>query len=181
MLLFTIAIRGQFNTITNKPVYVAVPKDTIKHAELKSVKTVEAPVMAMPLDTIVITSPFGPRTHPKTGKRGFHYGLDLRGKRKTVYSMMPSVIEKVDYDSKGGINVVLRTTAIDEYQIYYLHLSRIFVKEGEKVSAGWPIGTTGATGLSTAEHLHLGVKVNGVFVDPIDFLDRFRQSIREGR
>ncbi|MDX2232692.1 MAG: M23 family metallopeptidase [Leptolyngbyaceae cyanobacterium bins.349] len=54
----------------------------------------------------------------------------------------------------------------------YLHLSRINVKEGDMVQAGQVIGAVGSTGASTGPHLHWGLYVNGLSVDPAPWRDR---------
>jgi murein DD-endopeptidase MepM/ murein hydrolase activator NlpD len=51
------------------------------------------------------------------------------------------------------------------------HLSRIDVEEGQFVDKGQIIGRSGATGLAGGDHLHLGMFVQGVAVDPIEWLD----------
>ncbi|MGC8868495.1 MAG: M23 family metallopeptidase [Sulfurihydrogenibium sp.] len=53
----------------------------------------------------------------------------------------------------------------------YSHLSQINVKEGEKVKKGQLIGKTGATGLAVGDHLHYGVLVDGIEVNPIEWFD----------
>ena len=53
----------------------------------------------------------------------------------------------------------------------YSHLSQINVKEGQKVVKGQLIGKTGATGLAVGDHLHYGVLVNGIEVNPVEWFD----------
>lgn len=170
LLLPSMLLHAQFNTVGNntEPAINQKKKDSV-------FKKVELPkshqVVSMPLDTIIVTSPYGMRIHPKTGEPGFHRGVDLRGKNVRVYSMFPSEVVAIDYNEKGGVNIELLTKGKDVYHVYLLHLSRIFVSIGDKVGAGWPIGVTGATGSSTAAHLHLGIKKNGKYINPIELID----------
>ena len=53
----------------------------------------------------------------------------------------------------------------------YSHLSKIGVEQGQEVAKGEPIGVTGQTGLAGGDHLHFGVMVSGVFVNPIEWWD----------
>ena len=54
----------------------------------------------------------------------------------------------------------------------YQHMNTILCKEGHLVAKGDPIGTVGTPGLSTGPHLHWGLYVHGVAVDPQDWVDR---------
>ena len=53
----------------------------------------------------------------------------------------------------------------------YFHLSQIFVKPGDMVAQGDPIGRSGSTGLSTGGHVHWETQLNGVIVDPRTFIN----------
>ena len=52
----------------------------------------------------------------------------------------------------------------------YMHLNSYCVSSGQMVSAGQQIGTTGATGVATGDHLHFGIAVNGVYVNPCNYV-----------
>jgi murein DD-endopeptidase MepM/ murein hydrolase activator NlpD len=52
----------------------------------------------------------------------------------------------------------------------YGHLSQIFVARGDSITAGQPIGITGATGRVTGEHLHFSISYHNLYIDPMDFL-----------
>ena len=52
----------------------------------------------------------------------------------------------------------------------YMHMSSRLVKEGDYVTAGQTIGLVGSTGRSTTPHLHLSIRLNGSYVDPLDYV-----------
>ena len=123
--------------------------------------------MTYPLRTIKITSPFGYRTDPFTGKRTMHKGIDLAAHNALVYSMLDGIVEKVGYDSRSGNFVTIRH---GDFRISYCHLSRILATKGQPILAGFPIGITGSTGRSTGEHLHITVKYKGKVFNPMSLL-----------
>ena len=116
-----------------------------------------------PLKSIKITSPFGYRRDPFTGKLSWHNGLDLRAKNEPAYAMMEGIVEKVGYDNRSGNYVTLRH---GNYHVSYCHLSSIIVRKGEYVYPGIIVGVTGNTGRSTGCHLHLTCKKDGKSVNP---------------
>lgn len=66
------------------------------------------PSIAYPLKSIKITSPYGYRRDPFTGKLSWHNGLDLRAKNEPAYAMMDGIVAKVGYDNRSGNYVTLR-------------------------------------------------------------------------
>ena len=116
-----------------------------------------------PLKSIKITSPYGYRRDPFTGKLSWHNGLDLRAKNEPVYAMMDGIVEKVGYDNRSGNYVTLRH---GNFHISYCHLSSIIVRKGESVFPGIIVGVTGNTGRSTGYHLHLTCKKDGKSINP---------------
>ena len=119
--------------------------------------------MTYPLRNIKITSPFGYRTDPFTGKRTMHNGIDLAARSAVVYLMLDGTVEKTGYDSRSGNFVTLRH---GNFRISYCHLSKILVTKGQLVLAGYPVGITGNTGRSTGEHLHVTAKYKGGVINP---------------
>ena len=124
--------------------------------------------MTYPLRTIKITSPFGYRTDPFTGKRTLHNGIDLAAHNALVYSMLDGAVEKVGYDARSG-NFV--TISHGNFRISYCHLSRILATQSQSVLAGFPIGITGSTGRCTGEHLHITAKYKGKPFNPMALLN----------
>ena len=116
-----------------------------------------------PLRNIRVTSPYGYRKDPFTGKKKFHGGLDLHARSEEVLAMMEGVVVKVGQDKTSGKYVTLRHGS---YTVSYCHLSRIFVVKGAAVRPRDVVGITGSTGRSTGEHLHISCKLDGKSVDP---------------
>ena len=121
------------------------------------------PSITYPLKSIKVTSPYGYRRDPFTGKLSWHNGLDLRAKNEPAYAMMDGIVEKVGYDNRSGNYVTLRH---GNYHVCYCHLSSIIVRKGESVYPGIIVGVTGDTGRSTGSHLHLTCKKDGKSINP---------------
>lgn len=121
------------------------------------------PSITYPLRSIKVTSPYGYRRDPFTGKLSWHNGLDLRAKNEPAYAMMDGIVEKVGYDNRSGNYVTLRH---GNYHVSYCHLSSIIVRKGERVFPGIIVGVTGYSGRSTGYHLHLTCKKDGKSINP---------------
>lgn len=125
------------------------------------------PSITYPLKSIKVTSPYGYRRDPFTGKLSWHNGLDLRAKNEPAYAMLDGIVEKVGYDNRSGNYVTLRH---GNYRVSYCHLSSIIVRKGEYVCPGIIVGVTGNTGRSTGSHLHLTCKKDGNGIDPMKLI-----------
>ena len=123
--------------------------------------------LRLPLDRIHVTSPFGIRIHPVTGRRVMHNGVDLGGKIGTpVYAIARGVVVQTTRTRYGGNKIVIRHA--DGTKSYYLHLHKILVKQGTRVIARQLIGQIGRTGRVTGPHLHLGIKSpRGKWLNPM--------------
>lgn len=121
----------------------------------------------LPLRSLSVTSPFGFRIHPVTGRYAFHAGVDLRAHCDTVFAVLKGTTE-VGYDHNLGIYLIINQGRL---QIIYGHLSRILVSTGDLVSSAVPLAITGATGRVTGEHLHFSVRYCGQYIDPLLFLN----------
>ena len=126
-----------------------------------------------PLKSIKVTSPYGYRYDPFTGKQSWHNGLDLRAKNEPAYAMMDGIVEKIGYDNRSGNYVTLRH---GNFYISYCHLSSIIVRKGEYVYPGIIVGVTGNTGRSTGNHLHLTCKKDGKSFNPAILLNLIEKS-----
>ena len=131
------------------------------------------PSITYPLKSIKVTSPYGYRRDPFTGKLSWHNGLDLRAKNEPAYAMMDGIVEKIGYDNRSGNYVTLRH---GNYHVSYCHLSSIIVRKGEYVYPGIIVGVTGNTGHSTGNHLHLTCKKDGKSFNPTILLNLIEKS-----
>ncbi len=113
-----------------------------------------------PVDRLHISSSYGYRRHPVTGRRKMHRGVDYASPRgANVYAVAEGVVIKSSYDRLNGNAVAIRHA--DKSTSYYLHLSRRSVSRGARVRSRQVIGKVGSTGLSTGPHLHFGFKNSG--------------------
>lgn len=127
--------------------------------------------MAMPLgNKLRITSGFGTRIHPLSGRFKIHKGVDLKANYEHVYSVMDGYVISSGWDRNGGGNF-LRIRHSESLVTSYLHLSKIYYRPGEFVKAGYIIGKSGSSGNSTGPHLHFSVIENGKHINPIYFLN----------
>ena len=117
-----------------------------------------------------ITSRFGARSNPFTGGGGeFHPGLDFRGQvGDPIQSTASGVVNFAG--SQNGYGNVVRIGLDNGYEILFAHMSKIDVRQGQKVDAGDIVGRVGSTGRSTGPHLHYEVRKDGLPVDPERFL-----------
>ncbi|HYV95248.1 MAG TPA: peptidoglycan DD-metalloendopeptidase family protein [Chitinophagales bacterium] len=116
-----------------------------------------------------IASGFGMRIDPIYKIPKMHEGLDFTANVGTpVYATGNAIVADVEYSSTGYGNHILLKHMVG-YQTMYGHLSRIVVKQGQKVNRGDLIGYVGSTGKSTAPHLHYEVWKNGTKINPVNF------------
>lgn len=122
-----------------------------------------------------ITSPFGPRTHPITGKKDNHNGVDLvMTDGSTDVPIVAPEPGKIMAARKSaapgggyGYYVKMQGDSGVVHLMAHLDANSIKVKPGERVSRGRVIGNMGTTGASTGVHLHWEVRKDGRFTNPI--------------
>ncbi len=116
-----------------------------------------------------VSSEFGPRRSPFTGRPQFHDGIDIAAPRGTpIYATADGRVVRSTYQSGLG-NLIVIDHGYD-YQTLYGHLSGFAVSGNDQVVKGQLIGYVGNTGMSTGPHLHYTVFVNGVAADPRGYL-----------
>lgn len=116
-----------------------------------------------------ITSRFGYRVSPFTGRPALHAGLDIAASPGSpVYAPADGVVTFAGYDEGYG-----KLVAIDHgygYSTRFGHNSQLYVQVGQKVSRWDIIASVGNTGRSTGPHLHYEVRYNGVPKNPANFI-----------
>ena len=131
-----------------------------------------------------ITSRFGWRTHPLTGTRRFHSGIDIGAPAGTpVVATATGTVVSAGWNGGYGKAIIIQHN--DVQQTLYGHLSEISVQPGQQITQGSVIGLVGSTGNSTGPHLHFETRSpNGttwVAVDPTQDIqyavDNLRRSM----
>lgn len=116
------------------------------------------------------TSGFGYRIHPVTGRREFHYGIDIAGPQGTpIKAFANGTVTRAQFS--GGFGNMIEINHGGGLTTVYAHLSRINVQRGDRVSVGQQIGLMGSTGVSTGSHLHFEVRRWGTPVNPLNYLN----------
>ncbi|MFK7856035.1 MAG: peptidoglycan DD-metalloendopeptidase family protein [Granulosicoccus sp.] len=161
-------------TITNKrkvnPAPIDMERINRENKRLKTVKSTRADrLLAESFEWPLagpISSPFGLRRFYNDQPRRPHGGIDIAAPEGTPI-LAPAdglVIETGDYFFNGNCVFIEHGLGL---QTFYAHMSRIDVKEGDRVSQGQIIGAVGATGRVTGPHLHWSVGLNGTWVNPL--------------
>lgn len=118
-----------------------------------------------------ISSKYGARLNPLTKKqeRDFHHGVDISVCDGTpICSIFDGIVQKVASSEKSGNFVFIKHGEF--YESLYAHCSKILVSKGDVVKKGQKIALSGHSGNVTGAHLHLGIKRNGNWIDPIEVL-----------
>ncbi len=119
-----------------------------------------------PLPKGVITSYFGPRKQPLTGKNEFHEGIDIAAPEGTeVFAARGGRIENTGKNAICGNYILILHES--GFETKYCHLKKIFVTLHQEVRSGMIIGEVGTTGMSTGPHLHFEIRERGKPQDPL--------------
>ncbi len=120
-----------------------------------------------------ISSRYGYRKDPFTGKRAFHRGVDIAGKRgANVVAVASGIVTWAG--EKSGFGGLLEINHGNGYVTRYGHNESLLVSPGDTVSKGQEIATVGSSGRSTGPHVHFEVEHNGKNVNPAKYLDMAR-------
>lgn len=126
------------------------------------------PYYQFPLENYRITSRFGLRKDPFTGRDVRHSGIDIAASYGApVHSISSGVVSYVGFDTVLGKHIIILQR--DGRESVYGHLSAYFVNKGDKVKTGMTIGAVGSTGRSTGNHLHLEIREQSMPTDPAKF------------
>lgn len=117
-----------------------------------------------------ISSLYGGRKSPTVGASSFHKGIDISGNYgDNVYAYKYGKVISSGYNSGGYGNMILIKHE-DGSSTRYAHLSSVLVSVGDTVYGGQTIGGVGSTGISTGNHLHFEVLINGSNVNPYNYI-----------
>jgi murein DD-endopeptidase MepM/ murein hydrolase activator NlpD len=113
-----------------------------------------------------ITSPFGMRTDPVTGRYQLHSGIDIgAGYGVPIQASADGIVLYAGWYGGYGNAIILDHGS--GLSTLYAHCSAMYVSQGQNIQRGQVIGAVGATGWATGPHLHFEIRVNGVPVDPL--------------
>ena len=117
-----------------------------------------------------ISSGFGDRNSPLTGKQGFHTGVDIANDMGSpIHATADGEVSYAGWEGGYGKLVIVRHG--NGYCTYYGHLSEIKTAVGKPIHRGDVVGLMGATGNTTGPHLHYEVRVFGAAVNPSKYLE----------
>lgn len=127
---------------------------------------------------VTITSDYGYRIHPISGKSSFHNAIDIGIPTGTpIIAMADGTVTKTvtgcivgDYNCGGSCGNYVVLSHRDGLSTMYCHNSTVEVKVGDNVKQGQMIAKAGTTGSSTGPHLHFNIKLNGASVNPLDYV-----------
>lgn len=127
-----------------------------------------------------ISSGFGYRRDPFTGRGAMHKGLDFRGPAGApIYAAAEGRVSFVG--RRSGYGNVVEINHGNGLTTRYAHMSKFSAKVGQQVGAGDIIGAIGSTGRSTGPHLHFEVRIHGRAVNPRPFLETAPDVLEEAR
>lgn len=134
-------------------------KIQLNHEEMNCTPTI------LPTHSFRVTSPYGYRIHPITGRRHLHKGVDLAGKRgDPIFATADGVV--MSTKPQGALGQCIKIKHKYRYETLYGHLDGILVKKGQKVKKGEIIGTMGITGNITGVHIHYAITYLGKTTNP---------------
>ncbi len=126
-----------------------------------------------PVERGWISSRYGYRKDPFNGKKTFHHGVDVAGKKNSNVVAVASGI--VTWTGKrGGYGKLVEIRHADGYVTRYGHNSKILVAPGDLVTQGQPIALMGSSGRSTGPHVHFEIVRNGKSINPSRYLQAKR-------
>ena len=116
-----------------------------------------------------LSSYFGMRTHPISGRKELHKGIDFAGKMGgSVIAVAKGVV--TFSGRRYGFGNVIDIAHGNGYTTRYAHNSKLRVSVGDTVEKGFQIAEIGSTGRSTGPHVHFEVLLKGRQIDPVDFI-----------
>lgn len=131
----------------------------------------ESSVTGRPIDKGWISSRYGYRTDPFSGRKSWHGGIDFAGKEGTkIVAVAAGVVTWAG--TKNGYGQIVELDHGEGYMTKYAHNKTNLVHVGDTVKKGEAVAVMGSTGRSTGPHVHFEVYKNGRTVDPASYIHR---------
>ena len=147
-----------FKSLKERLNLLSIYKDALQNIPLKP-----------PMEHYYVSSPYGPRKHPVTGKYRMHHGIDLAGTwQENISVSADGTVVFAGYH--GSFGKVIRIKHNYGIMTTYGHLAKISVRRGDLVSEGQVIGKMGRTGKVKGAHLHYEISVNGKSQNPATYI-----------
>ncbi len=147
-----------FRSLKKRINLLSIYKDALQNIPLKP-----------PMEHYYVSSPYGPRKHPVTGKYRMHHGIDLAGTwQENISVSADGTVVFAGYH--GSFGKVIRIKHNYGIMTTYGHLAKINVRRGDLVSEGQIIGKMGRTGKVKGAHLHYEISVNGKSQNPATYI-----------
>jgi murein DD-endopeptidase MepM/ murein hydrolase activator NlpD len=122
-----------------------------------------------PVEKLELTSNYGVRSDPFSGRARMHRGIDIPGPVGTpIYATADGIVSRAGWAS--GYGNLIELSHGNEMETRYGHLSRLLVGPNERVRRGQLIGMMGSTGRSTGSHLHYEIRIAGAAINPTPFV-----------
>lgn len=116
-----------------------------------------------------VSSTFSFRDDPFTGKRAFHYGIDIATNfGNPIVATADGIVLSEGNDNMLGRNIIISHG--NGLTTHYLHMSKFLVTAGQKVKRGDVIGLVGKSGKALGPHLHYEVRINDKPVNPLNYI-----------
>ena len=159
---------GNLNDISQKADRVARNLDTLTTFFEDQVLQLASTPTVWPTKGYMSSS-YGWRDDPFTGKRTFHHGIDIATSQgNPIYATADGTVIQSRTDKIGGKTIKIKH--MFGYVTIYCHLSKFLVKVGQKVKRGEIIGLVGSTGKARGPHVHYEVQLNGKEKNPYYYL-----------
>lgn len=160
--------RADLATTTVDSVLTTINNKGVSGEMLRTVPSI-LPIRVVDREQYRVSSFFGLRCHPLTGRQKHHNGIDFPQPIGTpVFATADGYVAKVGLQPDGlGLSVLIEHPG--GFTTCYGHLSRYVVKVGQQIRRGQQIGRVGQTGTATGPHLHYIVRYKGQSVDPMKY------------
>lgn len=141
--------------------------------DLPATVTSERPVLSAPAlhpATGLLSCGFGPRIHPITGKEDFHTGIDIAAAGGSgIYAVWPGQVVQTGSSAIYGNYLVIDHGS--GLETVYCHCEQVLAQQGAHIRRGERVAQVGSTGISTGNHLHFELRVDGKSADPLCAFD----------